>query len=129
MKWKHVFRNVEPTPDLKEYAEEHLDKMSKFLLKDSQWTIHYEMGKVMFEVSVSVSNPDCHFQAKAAADSFYTAIDEAAHKLSKQFLKYKEQTQDHQNFERSKQGQLERVNSRLEYENAPYLPFGNKKIG
>jgi ribosome-associated translation inhibitor RaiA len=49
-------------------------------------------------------------------------VDEAAEKLSKQILKVKEKLQHHKKFERSKEAKWGRVNSKLEYNNAPFPP-------
>ncbi|MCE3009854.1 MAG: ribosome-associated translation inhibitor RaiA [Proteobacteria bacterium] len=124
MSFKHTFRHVDPSEALKTYVEERFEKMGKHLLKESQWQIFYSLGKVNFEVEVLVRNPDSHFKAKAQSPSVYAAVDLVAEKLDKQFMKRKEKLQHHKKFERSRGGQLERVNEKLEYDNTPY---SNKK--
>jgi len=121
MQWKFTFKQVDTSEALKTYSQESFEKISGLLLKDSQWQVFYSMGKFDHQVEVYVTNPHGKFKVKAVSkESLYLAVDLAADKLSKQFLKQKERLQDHNKFERSKQGRLKRVNDLLEYDNSPY---------
>jgi ribosomal subunit interface protein len=122
MQWKHNFKHVDVSESLQQYAESALTKESRFLLKDSQWQIFYSKGKHHHEcqVDVHVQNGTGHFKTSVTSDSFYTAVDEAAEKLSKQFQKKKEKLQHHKDFEKSREGRMKRINSRLEYDNSPF---------
>jgi ribosomal subunit interface protein len=121
MKWQFNFRHVDVSQSLREYTQEQFEKLSPYLLKDSRWQVNYTMGKYDYQVEVVVTNPDGRFKATASCtDSFYVAVDEAADKLGKQFVKLKEKMQDHKKFDRSKQGKMKRVNRMLEYDNSPY---------
>jgi ribosomal subunit interface protein len=121
MQWKHTFKHVHVSDSLKTYAEETFEKEARFLLKESQWHVFYSKGKhADCCVEVLVQNGNGHFKATCHSDSFYTAVDEAAEKLSKQFQKKKEKLQHHKKPSHSKEGRLERVNTRLEYDNSPY---------
>ena len=124
MKWKHNFRQVDVSDALKEYAQDRFEKIGKLLLKESQWQIFYRMGKIDYEVQVSVRNTDSHFKAVAKGENLYAAVDAVAEKLSKQFSRRKDRLQDHVKRERTKEARLERVNERLEYDNTPFF---NKK--
>jgi ribosomal subunit interface protein len=127
MQWKHTFKHVHVSDSLKTYAEEVFGKESRFLLKDSQWQIFYSKGKhADCCVDVTVQNGNGHFKASAHSDSLYAAVDEAAEKLSKQFQKKKEKLQHHKDPSKSREGRLERLNERLEYDNTP---FPAKKTG
>ena len=126
MQWKHNFKHVDVSESLQQYAEDVLTKESRFLLKDSQWQLFYSKSKHHHEcqVDVHVQNSTVHFKASSKSASFYEAVDEAANKLSKQFQNKKERIQHHKDFEKSREGRLNRINSRLEYDNSP---FPNKK--
>lgn len=127
MQWKFTFKQVDSSEALKVYSQESFERISDLLLKDSQWHVFYSMGKFDHQVEVFVTNPLGRFKATAVSkESLYLAVDSAADKLSKQFLKHKERMQDHNKFERSKQGRLKRVNELLEYDNSP---FPVKKTG
>ena len=123
MNWKHTFKHVDSSDALKEYAENIFEKVSHLLLKDSQWQIFYSKGKHhACRVDITVQNGTGYFKATALSDSLYLAVDEAAEKLGKQFLKKKEKLQHHKDYQRSKLGRFERVNERLEYDNS-LLPW------
>lgn len=121
MQWKHTFKHVHVSDSLKQYAEEAFAKESRFLLKDSQWQVYYSKGKhADCCVEVTVQNGNGHFKATAHTDSFYTAVDEAAFKLGKQFRKKKEKLQHHKDPTRSREARLQRLNDRLEYDSSPF---------
>jgi ribosomal subunit interface protein len=128
MLWKHNFKHVDASESLQAYAETAFSKDGKFLLKDSQFQIFYSKGKHHHEcqVDVTVQNGTGHFKASGISHSFYQAVDEAAHKLGKQLQKKKEKLQHHKDYDKSKEGRLERVSSRLEYDNSL---FPTKKTG
>lgn len=121
MTWKHNFKQVDVSKSLQTYAEGVFEKEERFLLKDSHWQIFYSKGKHKeCKVDVTVQNGNGHFKATASSDSFYSAVDLAAEKLSKQFRKKKEKLQHHKDFSKSKEGRLKRLNPRLEYDNSPF---------
>ena len=121
MKWQFNFRHVDVSSSLRDYSKEQFEKLVPYLLKESRWQVFFSMGKFDHQVEVIVTNPDGRFKATASCnESFYIAVDEAADKLSKQFLKQKAKMQDHKKHDRSKQGKLKRVNNLLEYDNSPY---------
>jgi ribosomal subunit interface protein len=119
--WKFNFKQVDRSEALEQYTQERLEPMETFLLKDSVWQIYYSMGRYDYRVEIIVLNPDGKFKATANSDeSLYSAVDEAALKLSRQFVKFKEKMQAHKKFERSKKGRLQRLNPALEYDNNPF---------
>lgn len=121
MQWRHTFKQVDVSDALKMYVEGEFFKISRHLLKESQWQIFYSKGKHHdYCVDVTVHNGNGHFKASGHGESFYLAVDEAAVKLEKQFQKKKEKLQEHKDFLHSKEAKLDRVNPRLEYDNSPY---------
>lgn len=121
MQWKHTFKHVHVSDSLKTYAEECFSRESRFLLKESHWQVYYSKGKhAECRVDVTVQNGTGHFKATAQTDDFYSAVDEVAKKLSKQFQKKKEKIQHHKDPSKSRVAKLERLNSRLEYDNSPF---------
>lgn len=124
MSWKHTFRHVDSSEPLKHYAEDRFQRLSKHLLKDSQWHVTYAMNKIEFEIEVLVRNPDSHFKATAKAPNLYAAVELVAEKLDRQFLKRKDRLQHHKKPSLSKESRLNQVNPRLEFEGGLRL---NKK--
>lgn len=121
MKLKFNFVHVDVSEALKTYTEESLDKVGRFLLKEGSSQVFFRMGKYDCQVQVDVNSPWGHFKASAKGESFYSAVDEVASKLSKQFQRQKEKHQSHKKKELSKRARLKRVNSLLEYDNSPYF--------
>lgn len=122
MKFNFGFKHIDASQALKEYAQGRFEKIGKFLLKDSRFSVHFSRSKKHeCQVEVVVSNPESKFKAQSTSDDFYNAVDEAAEKLGKQFLKEKEKHKSHHRKELSREGQLERLNPMLEYNNEPYF--------
>lgn len=120
MRFKFNFHQVDPSQALMVYAQEELEKVARFLLTDGSCQAFFRMGRFDCQVQFDINSPWGHFKATAKGENFYQAVNEAAEKLSKQFLKTKEKHQNHKKFERSKRGRLKRVNPSLEYDNSPY---------
>lgn len=121
MQYQFTFRQVDSSQALQGYAQEQFDRVGRFLLKESRWQVHFSMGRYNCHVEVCVQGPWGLFKAKAAADDFYRAVDVAAEKIGKQFLKRKSQLQHHKNPDRSREGRMERLNEALEYDNSPFF--------
>ena len=125
MKFKFTFLHVDVSSALKIYSQEELEKVGKFLHKESQWHVHYSMGRHECKVQIDMDCHWGHFKAEAKDTDFYLAIDKAAEKLGRQIQKMKEKHQNHKKVERSKRAKLKRLNPMLEYDNSPYI----KKVG
>jgi putative sigma-54 modulation protein len=121
MQVQFTFRQVDSSTALREYTQEQLERIERFLLCESRWQVHFSMGRYDCQVDVTVSGPWGYFRATGCADDFYHAVDLAAEKLGRQFQKRKEQLQSHKKPERSREGRLDRVNEALEYDNSPYF--------
>lgn len=121
MRFKFNFHQVDYSQALATYCQDEIEKVGRFLLKESTCNVYFRNGRYNSEVQVDVNSPWGHFKATAKHENFYLAVDDVASKLSKQFQKYKEKHQSHKKPDRSKSGKLRRVNSQLEYNNSPYL--------
>lgn len=119
MKFHFTFRHVDSSPSLTTYAQEHLERVGRLLLKDSRWQVAFSMGRYECNVEVNVHGPWGHFKASSKAEDFYLAVDAVADKLERQFQRRKDLLQTHKSPERSRQGQLERVNEMLEFDPIP----------
>ena len=116
MKFKHTFKHIDVSEPLKSYVEEQLNNMNRFLLKDGQFQVFYSKGKHHdCCVELTFSNGNGHFKAAAHDDSFYTAVDDAVFKMSKQCQKRKERLQTHKDFANSKEGKLGRFHDTLDF--------------
>ncbi|GIL18032.1 MAG: hypothetical protein BroJett040_17830 [Oligoflexia bacterium] len=120
MDFKHTFLHVDVSEALKAYSQEQIQHYERYLHAGGQCHIHYRFNQHHCEVQIDVHSSWGHFKATAKGDSFYLAVDKAAEKIGKQFLKMKEKNQNHKKYDRSKQGRLERVNTMLEFDGTPY---------
>lgn len=121
MNCNHTFKHVDMSDALKAYAEEKFEHVDKPHFKDCHWHVFYSQGRYDYQCEVVVTSPMGTFKAKATSEeSFYVAVDEAAYKLGRQFMKLKDKVKHHKNYDRSREGRIQRVNERLEYDNSPY---------
>jgi len=125
MRFQFSFHQVDVSPSLRDYTEEHFAKAGLLLLKASQWKVFYSMIRHECHVSVSVQCGWGHFKASARTDDFYASVDQVAAKLEKQFLKRKEVLQHHKKPERTKQARLTRLLPEAEMASPAYF----KKTG
>ena len=127
MKIQFHFKQVDVSEALKEYTESQFESLGPYLLKESLWHVFYSLGKFDACVEVVVTNSEGTFKAKAnSEESLYAAVDEAAEKLGRQFLRFKDKMQDHSKIDRSRRGKLSRLNAKLEFDGTP---FRSKRTG
>lgn len=119
MKFQFTYRHVDISQSLTAYAEEQFERISRHLLKDSKWQVFFSMGRYDYNVEVTVNCAWGHFKASSRADDFYVAVDEVAARLERQFQKKKEILQHHKKPELSREGQMEKLNAELEYQETP----------
>jgi ribosomal subunit interface protein len=121
MKFKFNFHQVDSSQALILYSQDEIEKAARYLLTDGSCQVFFRRGRYDCQVQVDINSPWGHFKASGKGADFYSATDDIADKLSKQFKKSKEIHQDHKKVERSKQGRMKRVNSQLEYDNSPFI--------
>ena len=115
---KHHFIQIDSSQALEIHCEELLEKQSKYLLKEAICNFFYSKSKHHHQchVEINVQNGNGYFKASAEAENLYLAADIAADKLCKQFKKMKEKLQHHKDYFKSREGQLEQLNDRMEYD-------------
>jgi putative sigma-54 modulation protein len=115
MKSKYTFKHLDHSDSLVEYADQKLNEVGKFLLKEGQCNVYFSKDQHEFNVEVSINSKQKFFKATGSSTDIYIAVDLMADKLEKQFLKVKEIYSDHKKFELSKAGRLHsEVNERFE---------------
>ena len=115
MKTSYTFKHLDHSESLLNYTKDKLDQIGKFLLKEGSGNVYYSKQKNEFCVEISVNTRHKYFKASAFHSDVYAAVDAVVDKLEKQFIKTRKLMKDHKNFELSKEGQLEHVNERIEY--------------
>lgn len=116
MKLNYTFKHLDHSDALLSYTEEKMSEIGKFLLKEGYGNVYYSKIKNEFCVEVTVNTREKYFKATSYNMDIYTAVDLVVEKLEKQFLKTRKIMQHHKKPELSREGQIEQLNSRLEFE-------------
>jgi putative sigma-54 modulation protein len=116
MKLNYTFKHLDHSDSLVNYTEGKMEEIGKFLLKEGYGNVYYSKIKTEFCVEVTVNTREKYFKATSYNLDVYTAVDLVVEKLEKQFLKTRKIVQDHKKPELSREGKIEQLNSRLEFE-------------
>lgn len=109
MKLNYTFKHIDTSESLVNYTDERMTEVSRFLLKEGYGTVYFSKQKNEFCVEVSVNTPEKYFKASAYGPDVYSAVDSAAEKLEKQFLKVNKQVKNHKKPELTKETRVETV--------------------
>lgn len=107
MKLNFTFKHLDHSDSLVNYTEERMEEISRFLLKEGYGSVYFSKQKNDFCVEVSVNTREKYFKATAYGPDVYGAVDAAAEKLEKQFLKVSKQYKDHTKPENSREARFE----------------------
>ncbi|WP_413288706.1 ribosome hibernation-promoting factor, HPF/YfiA family [Bdellovibrio sp. HCB337] len=116
MKLNYTFKHLDHSDSLVQYAEEKMEEIGKFLLKEGYGNVYFSKTKNEFCVEVTVNTREKYFKATSYNMDVYTAVDLVVEKLEKQFLKTRKIMQHHKKPELSREGKIDQLNSRLEFE-------------
>jgi putative sigma-54 modulation protein len=116
MKLNYTFKHLDHSDALVNYTEEKMEEIGKFLLKEGYGNVYFSKIKNEFCVEVTVNTREKYFKATSYNMDVYTAVDLVVEKLEKQFLKTRKIMQHHKKPELSREGKMEQLNSRLEFE-------------
>lgn len=107
MKINYTFKHLDHSESLQTYTEERMGEVGRFLLKEGYGSVYFSKQKNEFCVELSVNTKQKYFKATGYAADPYTAVDAAAEKLEKQFLKVHKQFKDHKKPEQTKEARAE----------------------
>lgn len=116
MKLQFTFIHLDHSEALQEYAQNRLDEISSFLLKEGQGQVTFSKLKTDFSVQVSIHSKMKYFRASGHSTDAYEAVDKVAMKLEKQFLKTRKLHQNHKKYDLSKSGRMRHLNQQMEYQ-------------
>lgn len=108
MKLNYTFKHLDYSESLVNYTQEKMVEISRFLLKEGYGNVYVSKQNHEFCIEVSVNTREKYFKATSYAPNVYDAVDAAAEKLEKQFLKIKSQYKNHKKPELSRDGRFER---------------------
>ena len=79
-----TFRHLEPTDALRDYGNQKVTRLQKFLRQPMIARITLSVEKHEHVVEVQLDCGGQHFEAKESSSDMYASIDSAAHKLERQ---------------------------------------------
>ncbi len=88
-------RNVEVTEAMKDYAIEKISKMERFSQRIISVHVIMEVQKLIHKVDIVMDVDNTKIKSSAISEDIYASIDEAAHKIQTQLVRYKQRIQDH----------------------------------
>ena len=90
-----TFRHVEPTPALRAYAEEKLERVKKYLRRPVDAHVILSVAKERHVAEITLQADHVTMFAKEETHDLYSAIDLALDKLEHQAQKLKAKRRDH----------------------------------
>ena len=105
-------RNLEVTDAIRAYAEEKVQRMTRYLENIVSGTVYLSVEKHQQIAEVTLRVRDLTIRAEESTDDLYSSIDLVAEKLERQILRYKERIAAH----------VSRSGGREEWEAAPAPP-------
>jgi putative sigma-54 modulation protein len=109
MKLNYTFKHLDHSESLQNYTQERMSEVGRFLLKDGYGSVYFSKQKNEFCVELSVNTSQKYFKATGFASDPYAAVDAAAEKIEKQFLKLNKQIKNHKKPEQTKEARTETV--------------------
>lgn len=90
-----TFRHMDPTDALREYAQEKLERLQKYL--DGPFDVHVVLSteKFVHIAEVTAQTRGASFAGTDRSEDMYASIDGAVDKVERQVVKYKEKVQKH----------------------------------
>lgn len=79
-----TFRHLEPSDALRDYGEQKVSKLQRFLRQPMTARITLSVEKHDHMVEVQINSGGQHFETKEVSTDMYASIDSATHKLERQ---------------------------------------------
>ncbi len=93
MNFSVTFRHMDATDAIREYAEQKLGKVSKYLSEPIDLNVVLKVEKHRHIAEVTLSSERKVFNSKEKTEDMYSAIDKAADKLERQVKRAKDRLQ------------------------------------
>jgi putative sigma-54 modulation protein len=90
-----VFRNLEASDAIKEYAHEKLAKLDKYLKPPAEAHVTFAVERRLHCVDVSVHEGGGHYQGRAEEQDMYASIDIVVDKLLRQLHRSRDHHHNH----------------------------------
>ncbi len=90
MQIKVTFKNVEPRAEVKQHAEEKLDKITKFIKTPINVNFIFSKDKLDHVAELNVNADGVYYTSSVSSGDFFSAIDEGVDKVVTQIKKHKD---------------------------------------
>ena len=79
-----TFRHLEPSDPVRNYAQEKVAKLQKFLRQPMKANVTLSLERIEHVIEVRVSSGSDHYQGKEQSEDMYASIDKVIDKLERQ---------------------------------------------
>jgi len=90
-----TFRHMEQSEALKNYAEEKLGRVAKYIDEPISAQVYFSVEKIRHIVEIVISGRGITTKASEATNDMYAAVDAVLDKIERQLKRYKEKLKDH----------------------------------
>lgn len=90
-----TFRHMEQSEALKTYAEEKLERVTKYIDEPVTAQVYFTVEKIRHIVEIVINGRGITTKASEATSDMYAAVDMVLDKIERQLKRYKEKLKDH----------------------------------
>jgi putative sigma-54 modulation protein len=90
-----TFRHMEPSDALKNYAEEKLERVRKYIDEPVVAQVFMTVEKIRHSAEVTITAKGITIKASEETNDMYSAVDAVVDKIERQLRRYKERIKDH----------------------------------
>ncbi|CAH2030700.1 ribosome hibernation-promoting factor, HPF/YfiA family [Trichlorobacter ammonificans] len=90
-----TFRHMEQSEALKAYAEEKLERVTKYIDEPITAQVYFTVEKIRHIVEIVINARGITTKASEATSDMYAAVDMVLDKIERQLKRYKEKLKDH----------------------------------
>ena len=90
-----TFRHMEQSEALKNYAEEKLERVAKYIDEPISAQVYFTVEKIRHIVEIVISGRGITTKASEATNDMYAAVDAVLDKIERQLKRYKEKLKAH----------------------------------
>lgn len=111
MKFHSIFKNIDSSESLLDYAKDKFSKLEKYELKPVSVNMTFSAQRHRKLAEVTIIGPDVKYHAKAWSGNYYESLDKVLDKIMTQMSKVKNKRQKHKAFEKSARGRAQILES------------------
>lgn len=95
MKVSITFRHMDATDAIRNYVDQQLERLEKYLIKPIEIHVILSVEKIRHKAEIIASEQHFKAQAEETSDDLYVSIDRAVEKMQTQIKKHKDKLQEH----------------------------------